>query len=630
MRVSDRFIAWVMLPAILGVLTAYADGAPSESCRGPVAVAASADGKSLFVANADAEQVAVIDVERGDPVRTIAVPSEPTGLVLSPDGATLYVTCAAPRSTVQIIDVHSGQIRDAMPVGHTATGPAISGDGTQLYVCNRFDGDVSVIDTATLREQARVRVAREPIAAAITPDGRTVFVANHLPADPSDAKDVAAVVTAIDARTRETATIRLPNGSSGVRGLCMSPDGKHVYVTHTLSRYYVPTTQVERGWMNTNALTIIDAAAKKRFNTVLLDEVDRGAANPWGVATTADGRLICVTHAGTDEVSVIDAQALMAKLASRTAASTSTPTSTAGPAYEGGAGSKSQIAVSDDLTFLAGLRRRVASGGVGPRGVAVIGDRAYVCEHFTDTLGVVALHAQATTRPAHRIALGPPPVMTPERRGEMLFNSADLCFQHWQSCATCHPDGRADGLNWDLINDGLGNPKNVRSMVLAHETPPAMATGIRPTAQAAVRAGIQHIQFAVRPTADAEAIDAYLQTLKAVPSPYRVDGKLSEAASRGERLFRDPKVGCTACHPAPLYTDLKTYDVASRGAFDRRETFDTPTLIECWRTAPYLHDGRYTTMRELLEQGKHGATHGALSHLTSEQIADLVAFVLSL
>ena len=28
------------------------------------------------------------------------------------------------------------------------------------------------------------------------------------------------------------------------------------------------------------------------------------------------------------------------------------------------------------------------------------------------------------------------------------------------SCATCHPDGRSDGLNWDLLNDGIGNPKN--------------------------------------------------------------------------------------------------------------------------------------------------------------------------
>ena len=56
--------------------------------------------------------------------------------------------------------------------------------------------------------------------------------------------------------------------------------------------------------------------------------------------------------------------------------------------------------------------------------------------------------------------LGDDPEMTEERRGEMLFNDATLCFQRWQSCSSCHPDARADGLNWDLINDGIGNPKN--------------------------------------------------------------------------------------------------------------------------------------------------------------------------
>ena len=61
----------------------------------------------------------------------------------------------------------------------------------------------------------------------------------------------------------------------------------------------------------------------------------------------------------------------------------------------------------------------------------------------------------------------------------MLFNDAEICFQHWQSCASCHPDARVDGLNWDLMNDGLGNPKNTRSMLLVHQGGPAMSLGVR-------------------------------------------------------------------------------------------------------------------------------------------------------
>ena len=46
------------------------------------------------------------------------------------------------------------------------------------------------------------------------------------------------------------------------------------------------------------------------------------------------------------------------------------------------------------------------------------------------------------------------------RRGEMLFNDGSMCFQQWQSCATCHPSGRTDGYEWAFPNaDGLGKPE---------------------------------------------------------------------------------------------------------------------------------------------------------------------------
>jgi hypothetical protein len=59
---------------------------------------------------------------------------------------------------------------------------------------------------------------------------------------------------------------------------------------------------------------------------------------------------------------------------------------------------------------------------------------------------------------------------------------------------SCHPDGRSDRLNWDLLNDGVGNPKNTNSMLLAHQTPPAMSEGVRLTAEAAVRSGYATIR----------------------------------------------------------------------------------------------------------------------------------------
>jgi YVTN family beta-propeller protein len=621
-----RFRSPILMALLVaaGTWTVVSPCAAANKYLGPNAVLAAKDGKGLYVALLDARQIAVVDLGAAKVARSIPLPAEPSGMVLSPDGATLYVTCAAPQSTVCAIDAAAGQVKFTLLAGHTAIGPAVTPDGKQLYVCNRFNNDVSVFDLEAKKEIARVPATREPYAAAVTPDGKSVFVVNHLPADRADSYDVAALVTVIDTETNKPASIRLPNGSSSVRGVCVSPDGKYVYVTHILARYQMPTTQLERGWMNTNALSILDAAAKKPINTALLDNVDLGAANPWGVSTTADGAAICVSHAGTHELSVIDSAGLLRKLAALP-----TDPKAVKPGDSSLYSSTVAADVPNDLAFLVDLRRRINLPGKGPRGLAVIGSTAYVAEYFTDTLAAVDLVGKGPGA-IRQIALGPKPQPSAQRRGEALFHDATICFQHWQSCASCHPDARVDGLNWDLMNDGLGNPKNVKSMLLVHKTPPAMSEAVRETGEEAVRSGLRHILFAVRPDEEASAIDEYLKSLRPVPSPHLVDGKPSPAAERGRKVFFDPEVGCAKCHPEPLYTDLQMRDVGSHGQFDQRDDFDTPTLIEVWRTAPYMHDGHYLTIKELLTAGKHVAKGTKLEKLTPQQLDDLVEFVLSL
>ena len=58
--------------------------------------------------------------------------------------------------------------------------------------------------------------------------------------------------------------------------------------------------------------------------------------------------------------------------------------------------------------------------------------------------------------------------------------------------------------------------------------------------------------------------------------------------------------------------------------------FDTPTLVELWRTAPYLHDGSARTIRDVLMRRNPRDQHGTTSHLNDEQIDELAAYVLSL
>jgi cytochrome c peroxidase len=283
--------------------------------------------------------------------------------------------------------------------------------------------------------------------------------------------------------------------------------------------------------------------------------------------------------------------------------------------------------MQNDLTFLLGLRRRVRLAGNGPRGLAVIGSTALVAEYFSDSIGAVDIGSGAQS-PARSLPLGPREPLTDVRRGEMLFHDATLCFQQWQSCATCHPGAaRVDGLNWDLLNDGIGSPRSAKSLLLVHQTPPAMAMGVRANAQAAVRAGIKSVLLAARPDEDAAAMDEYLKSLKPVPSPHLVNGELSPAARRGRKVFEES--GCARCHPLPLYTDLRSYDVGTGQGSEENSKLDTPTLVEVWRTAPYLHDGRAVTLEEVLTRHNPDDRHGVTSGLTAEQISDLAEFVLS-
>ncbi|MBM3890820.1 MAG: hypothetical protein FJ388_17050, partial [Verrucomicrobia bacterium] len=98
----------------------------------PSAMVASPDGKTLFVACAGTDQVAVFDVASGKVTRKISVPDSPLGLALTPDGARLYVTCAAPLSSVAIVDTAVGKPIGTIPAGHTAMTPVLSPDGKTL------------------------------------------------------------------------------------------------------------------------------------------------------------------------------------------------------------------------------------------------------------------------------------------------------------------------------------------------------------------------------------------------------------------------------------------------------------------------------------------------------------------
>jgi len=580
----------------------------ADKYHSPYDVAFSHDGRWLVVSDHTANAVVLIDPVSGQVTRTVSLEGPITGVAFSADGKRLYAAEFGLRRIAEI-DPAVGNVTRRFDAGPYPKNLAVAPDKDLLLVASWGTNRLRAIDLASGDTKAQVALANQPFDLAVTPDASLAVVGNLLPVGRATDFEFGAVVSLVDlAAMKKRTDVTLPNGSSAVRGLAVGPDGRWAYVIHTLGRYNVPTTQVERGWVNTNALSVIDLADATRHATVLLDHPTHGAADPWGMAISDDGRWLCVTLSGTHELGRIDLAALWELLETGDRAT-----------------------LINDLSGLhrTNVIRRIPIGGKGPRGVALSpdGEVAAVAVYFSGEVALVDTSSGKTTM----VPLGKQPAVDPVRMGERVFHDGTRCFQHWLSCATCHPDGRVDGLNWDLLNDGLGNPKNAKSMVWSHRAPPVMSRGVRDKMETAAKAGFTHIQFTTPSDEELAATIAYIKSLEPLASPYRnADGSLTEAAKRGEAIFSSATTRCAVCHPPPLLTDLKLHNVGTRQEMDQSDLFDTPSLIELWRTAPYGHDGGAADMREMLIDRNPKDWHGRTSHLSSQEIDDLIEYLLSL
>jgi DNA-binding beta-propeller fold protein YncE/mono/diheme cytochrome c family protein len=588
---------WVSQPVALA--------ATDPDWHGLSSLAIHPQSSRLYVAGERSGVISELLLPQLQKARSMKLPGSISGLVASESNQSLLLTLTSPSARLVCLDMDSYRERFSASAGSGACAPVVAPRSNRIYVCNRFDNTVGIHSLTTGMELGKIRMLREPVAACLSAAESLLIVANHLPETAANLDQVSAAVSLVHLDdTNLTRHVRLPNGSTSLRGLCTNPDGTLCAVVHNVARFQVAAVQVEHGWMNVSALSLIDLKAERFISTVLLDDKRSGAANPWSVAWTPDGSRLLIAHAGTHELSIIDAPVLLRRLAAQP---------------------KGQLVGS--FEFLKGIRRRLSLPMNGPRSVQTLGSMALVTGFFSDTVSIVDLEPQKVFE---SITLSDTKHISRERLGEQLFHDATIAHQSWQSCASCHPDGRTDSLNWDLLNDGIGNPKNTKSLVGSHSTSPAMWTGVRRSAETAVRSGLRHILFALRPEADAVAIDEYLKSLRPVASPYLVGGKnLSDPARRGKEIFA--AAGCATCHPPGLFTDMKSHDVGTgKGGTSKSLLLDTPTLVELWRTTPYLHDGSAATIREVITARNPKDLHGQTSALSTEDIDALCAYLLSL
>jgi len=467
---------------------------------------------------------------------------------------------------------------------------------------------VHALDIASGKMRASAKAIREPVTMQFSKDGRFLWVVNHLPLMEANLEHVFASLNIYSSDDlKPVVKLDMPPGSFAIRDSALSNDGKYFFVSHTIGRFTVPTTHLDRGWINTSAVSIFDAQEQKYISTVLLDDTMQGAANPWGLALTEDDAWLCVNASGTHEVVFIDLKEMFKRL---------------GAAPE-------PNEVMNDLAFLYGAKTRIRLEGEGARAIAVKEEFIYVPMYFSDNVNVIEMWDDG---PGAAFGLPLIEEAKPDqiRAGEMAFNDATFCYQHWQSCASCHPDVRSDGTNWDLLNDGIGNPKQSRSLLYAHRTSPVMITGVRGSAEIAVANGFSHIQFHQVTQERADAVNAYLKSVAPIPSPYLTkDGRLTESAQRGKTIFNG-KAACVTCHMPPYYGDRTKYKLGLGSDIDRDREFATPMLIECWRTAPYMYDGRAVSIKDVVTLDNKNDVHGNTQGLSVQEVEDLAEYVKSL
>lgn len=236
---------------------------------------------------------------------------------------------------------------------------------------------------------------------------------------------------------------RLPEGASVIRDYCIDPQGKYMFITHQKANNLCPCTQIERGWCICGAISIIDLEKMEYVKSVLLDAVDRGAPGPWGILVDPDGKSLYIALSGSHELMVIDIQKMLQKIT--------------------GYSEEKKGNIWHEIGFVDEFSRRISLPGNGPRKLEMIEGKLNVSMEFSDSSAILDFSAEEEPKIVEIRHDNKP--KTPERLGEQYFNDATLSFQDWLSCASCHPDGGSDGLSWDLLVDGMGNPKKTRSLI---------------------------------------------------------------------------------------------------------------------------------------------------------------------
>ena len=577
--------------------------------KNPLGLAVDAGSERAYVALQAAGAVAVVDLQAGKVLREIAVGRGLYEVALH--GNHLYVTCEDDDQVVQL-DIKQGKVTQRWPTGQAPRGIAVHPDGERLLVVCHDARTLQAVDVATGKTND-LPIDAWPERVLIHRDMQVPYLLVL------SANEGGAVVnlTTSEAAPRLLATSRLP-GVSNPRGIASKQGASSfVLLVHQQPRDKVPATQVAQGWVFTNAVGTfspwgIDTPKGGISPAKTLDEPNRALADPSDVVLGPDHRHAYVAGAGADAV-----------LALRTDRFVS---ANYGPLVDVGEESGLHAKARDDLALTHRYVVARVPTQANPQRLALSGDGGTLVVSNTRADSLTVIDAR-TFQVRRHIALGDAQP-DPARRGEQLFHSSRMTFHGQFSCASCHPGGGSDGLNWDLSRDGLGNFLNTRSLRGVADTPPYGWHGSSPTLADRIT-GTLRLTHRHEPTgSEVEDLAAYLRTLPP-PRPLPVPAERRAAVGRGKLLF-EGKAKCSACHQGAASSDTITHEVGTKIDGDVADRFDVPSLRGVARTAPYLHHGRAATLQEVFTKFNERRRHGAAHELTAQETSDLIAFLKSL
>jgi YVTN family beta-propeller protein len=571
----------------------------------------SPDGRLLLVANPDNGTVTVVDTAARQALREIKVGDKPEGVTWVGPGPLAAVT-AYRDDKVVFLDASAGRVVKALPVADEPYGIVASKDGRRAWVTHDYPGTVSEIDLAAQKVTRTFPVGAFVRGLCLAPDESRLYVTEFY----------SGTLHAVDLKTGKVVDHWKGAAVDNLcRNVVVHPSRPKAYLSHLRSRIDV----INGSGSIFPALSVVDLVppdGSKRRTIILLDSYNGFDVvnNPWEAALSPDGKRLYTVYAGSNDMNLSE--------------------------------------VLDD-NYREVERLRKVRLGQNPKAVRVSpdGKTVYVYDALDFSVGVY----DADMKRLAAVPVCQPP-KTPEWvRGKVLFNTADppLTVRRWISCASCHPDGYTDGRVWQ-------NPEGLR------KTPALFGVAhTHPLHWSADRDEVQDFEYTIRgrlmqgrglldgpltpkrgfePTEldehlagrskDLDALAVYTNSFEFTLSPHvPAPGKLSAAAQRGKALFFSKEVGCATCHGGPYYTDsslqkpYKLHDVGTGGDDPSEKigpTYDTPTLLGVYRTAPYLHHGKAKTLRDVLTTCNKGDRHGKTSHLKPQEIDDLVEFLKSL